>query len=185
MTSLEPVFTQLLGIAGVLVNLYGLTQKNDVSLRKLACISAVMLSTYNFMLGAATIAALQLTIVGRHGFAIWFGDREGAVKNGFFAFFMLVCVAATYLTYKGPVSMLLLGGSFLSTYASFYWGKARLRLGLGTTSFIFLLAAIHYGVLWQGVSNVIAIAGALLGAWNSAGRPMPADVMFARRKLSM
>ncbi|MCC5610548.1 YgjV family protein [Nostoc sp. CHAB 5834] len=185
MISLESIFTQLLGIAGVCVSLYGLTQKNDMSLRKLACISAVLMSTYNFMNGAATIAALQLTVVVRHCFAIWAEGREGALKNGFFSFCVLSCVAATYLTYKGPFSLLLMGGSLISTYASFYWGKARLRLGLGTTQFIFLLAAIHYGLLWQGVSSLIALAGALFGAWNSAGRPMPADVMLARRKLSI
>jgi len=160
-------FINATGVVALAVNLRGLVQKSDRSLRRANAWSAALWTINSFLMDAHSAAAMSALSVGRQITASSVDLRAWVIKAISCCAFMLVAALMAAFTWEGLASASTAAASMLATYAMFYLHGSRLRATLAAVAALWVYNGIVYEAWWQLASTMISLGTAMFGAWRT------------------
>ncbi len=155
------------GVAALAMNLRGLAQDSDNSLRKSSAWSSALWALNSFLLGAHSAAAMNVLSVGRQATAASVGTHAARLRALACVCFMAVAVIAALVTWNGLATASTTAASMLATGAMFYLRGARLRVALAVVAALWIYNGIVYEAWWQLISTLLSLVMAMFGAWRT------------------
>ena len=167
---MTPLLIDCTGFAAVALNVSGLINTSDRSLRTTSGLAAALWALNNLFMGAEGAAALSALSVGRQASASAVQGRDESTRSLTCTAFMIITVLVAALTWDGPGSILTAVAALLSTYAMFYLSGAALRCALFIVACLWMYHAVHYHSFWQITANLLSAGAAAYGAWRTTRR---------------
>jgi hypothetical protein len=155
------------GVAALALNLRGLAQKSDHSLRKSSAWSSALWALNSFLMGAHSAAAMNMLSVGRQATAASVESRAFRVRAVVCAIFLAIAAVLALVTWNGATTACTASASMLATWAMFYLRGARLRVALAVVAALWTYNGLVYEAWWQLISTLMSLAMAMFGAWRT------------------
>lgn len=178
------VFSEVLvhgtGITALALSVSGLVHKCDRTMHAKSGFAALLWAANNFLIGAHGAAALSLVSAGRQAAVNAVDRRSLALHRTAFAFFVLLTTVVAALTWSGPISAAVMGGSLLSCLAAFKLSGAPLRWVMFASSILWGVYSISFLAWWAVAANLLAAGAAAWGAIKvrqRAGLALPATLV--------
>lgn len=162
-----PLLIDCTGFAAVALNVSGLLNTSDRSLRASNGMAAALWALNNLFMGAEGAAALSALSVGRQASAAVVQGRDERTRRLACTAFLAITVLVSAVTWDGPSSILTAVASLLSTYAMFYLSGTVLRLAMVAVAGLWMYHAVHYHSFWQIAANILSAGAAAYGAWRT------------------
>jgi hypothetical protein len=154
---------QILGYIATIFGIIGFQQKDDTKLRIFVCCMSVFIVWHFILMGSFSAAICAFLAATRWGLSIFARVRKYA--HFLVPLYVLLFIAAGYLSYERWFDVLPILASISGTFALFYCTKLRLRLVLllgGSLWVVHNFLALSYGPLVMEsfifISNAIMIA---------------------------
>jgi len=156
------------GIAALALNVFCMLCRCDVAMRRHSVLAGCLWALNNVLIGAHSAAALSMVSAGRTATSSATLDRSRVARRNMFLLFLGITIAAAAVTWTGPISVVTLAASMMSTYAMFYMHGAALRLSMLAASILWMFNAWEFGSWEQMAANVLTGCAAAYGAWTLA-----------------
>jgi hypothetical protein len=155
------------GIAALGLSVRSTMHCCDRGLHRGYFLAGILWALNNFLLGAATGAALSCVSVARTGTASLVSKRDNRIRIGACALFILVSLVTASLTWQGWLTLLPVAASVLVTYAAFFLSGSRLRLALLIGAMLWTQNVLSLHSPEQIGGNLLGIVAATIGFWRT------------------
>jgi len=133
-------FVQIVGLIGFLICSYGFTRSEDKKLKIFVGIGTTIIATHFYFMGAFSASVAALIASSRYLFAYKNNKKWNKVICLMYILFYIV---AAYFTAKFPIDFLPLVAGVISTISLFLLKSILMRVGILTTSFLWLIHNVH------------------------------------------
>lgn len=162
---MELNLVRVTGVAALCISVIGLVAPRDQKMLRLLSVSALLWALNNFLIGAMTAGALSALSALRSATSAQILDKPTKYRLPVCLAFCGTAVGASVFTWVGPVSLLPLSGTLISTVSNFFMTGVRLRLILACSNLFWLAGSIHYRAWEQIIALCVTLLATCYGIW--------------------
>lgn len=170
---MELTYIRVTGLVALCFSLYAMSVREERALLIYMTIGSFVWGLNNYLLGAHTPCALSILSGFRTLTAVLSRAKSRRQQMPMYAVFSGLSLAAGVATWAGPISLLPMAGSQLSSFSTFFLKNTGLRIALVFSNLLWMGSAIYYSA-WEQVFSLSAVLIATgVGLWRMRKVSLP------------